>query len=91
MTEALMSDAELMKRLSAHPELRSRMESLLLAVEDEAGLSLHRAPDPSFVAVAYAWAAGGGFEASGCGGTACHRRDAPHRQSCPASLGSAPG
>ena len=37
MTEPLMSDAELMKRLSAHPELRSRMESLLLAVEDEAG------------------------------------------------------
>ena len=37
MTESLMSDAELVKRLSAHPELRSRMESLLLAVEDEAG------------------------------------------------------
>lgn len=37
MTEPLMSDAELMKRLGAHPELRSRMESLLLAVEDEAG------------------------------------------------------
>ena len=37
MTEPLMSDAELMKRLSAHPELRSRMESLLLAVEDEVG------------------------------------------------------
>ena len=33
----------------------------LHAVEDEAGLSLHRAPDPSFVAVAYAWAAGEGF------------------------------
>ena len=37
MTKAVMSDAELVKRLSAHPELRSRMESLLLAVEDEAG------------------------------------------------------
>lgn len=37
MSEAVMSDAELVKRLSAHPELRSRMESLLLAVEDEAG------------------------------------------------------
>lgn len=37
MTEAVMSDAELVKRLSAHPELRRRMESLLLAVEDEAG------------------------------------------------------
>ena len=37
MTEALLSDAELMRRLSFHPELRSRMESLLLAVEDEAG------------------------------------------------------
>ena len=37
MTDSLMSDAELVKRLSAHPELRSRMESLLLAVEDEAG------------------------------------------------------
>ena len=37
MTEAMMSDAELVKRLSAHPELRRRMESLLLAVEDEAG------------------------------------------------------
>ena len=37
MTDSLMSDAELMKRLGAHPELRSRMEALLLAVEDEAG------------------------------------------------------
>ncbi len=37
MTDSLMSDAELMRRLGAHPELRSRMESLLLAVEDEAG------------------------------------------------------
>ncbi|MCU1361085.1 MAG: superfamily helicase, partial [Ilumatobacteraceae bacterium] len=33
----------------------------LQAIEDEAGLGMHRAPDPSFVAVAYAWAAGEGF------------------------------
>jgi len=37
MTEPLMSDAELVRRLGAHPDLRSRMESLLLAVEDETG------------------------------------------------------
>lgn len=37
MTDCLMSDAELMRRLDAHPELRSRVEALLLAVEDEAG------------------------------------------------------
>ena len=37
MTEFLLSDAELVKRLGSHPELRSRMESLLLAVEDETG------------------------------------------------------
>ncbi|MHB8167655.1 MAG: hypothetical protein ACYDDT_12935 [Sulfuricella sp.] len=37
MTDLLMRDAELVRRLGAHPELRSRMESLLLAVEDEAG------------------------------------------------------
>ena len=37
MTDPLMSDAELARRLAAHPELRSRMESLLLAVEDETG------------------------------------------------------
>ncbi len=30
-------------------------------VEEEAGLALHRAPDPTFGAVAYAWAAGEGF------------------------------
>ena len=33
----------------------------LHVVEDGAGLGLHRAPDPTFVAVAYAWAAGEGF------------------------------
>ena len=37
MTESLMSNAELVKRLSADPELRSRVESLLLAVEDKVG------------------------------------------------------
>ena len=37
MTETAMSDAESVERLRAYPELRSRMESLLLAVEDEAG------------------------------------------------------
>jgi ATP-dependent RNA helicase HelY len=30
-------------------------------IEEEAGLSVHRAPDPTFVAVAFAWAAGEGF------------------------------
>jgi len=33
----------------------------LVAAEEEAGLSVHRAPDPTFLAVAYAWAAGEGF------------------------------
>lgn len=37
MTEPLLSDAEFVRRLGAHPDLRSRMESLLLAVEDETG------------------------------------------------------
>jgi ATP-dependent RNA helicase HelY len=30
-------------------------------IEEEAGLSVHRPPDPTFVAVAFAWAAGEGF------------------------------
>lgn len=30
-------------------------------IEEEAGLGVHRAPDPTFVPVAYAWAAGEGF------------------------------
>jgi ATP-dependent RNA helicase HelY len=30
-------------------------------IEDEAGLPLTRRPDPTFIAVAYAWAAGEGF------------------------------
>jgi hypothetical protein len=29
--------------------------------EDSTGSSLHRPPDPTFVAVAFAWAAGEGF------------------------------
>ena len=37
MSEPLLSDAEFVRRLGAHPDLRSRMESLLLAVEDETG------------------------------------------------------
>lgn len=37
MTGTLMSDAELIRRLGAHPDLRSRIESLVLAVEDECG------------------------------------------------------
>jgi len=37
MTESTMSDTELVRRLGAHPDLRNRMESLLLAVEDETG------------------------------------------------------
>jgi hypothetical protein len=37
MSEPLLSDAEFVRRLGAHPDLRSRMESLLLAIEDEAG------------------------------------------------------
>lgn len=30
-------------------------------IEEEAGLAVHRAPDPTFIAVSYAWAAGEGF------------------------------
>jgi ATP-dependent RNA helicase HelY len=33
----------------------------LQGVEEEAGLTVHRAPDPTFIAVAFAWAAGEGF------------------------------
>jgi len=32
-----LSDEELVRRLSAHPHVRNRIESLLLVVEDEAG------------------------------------------------------
>jgi hypothetical protein len=37
MSEPLMSDAELVRRLGSHPDLRSRIEALVLAVEDEMG------------------------------------------------------
>ncbi|MEY3341367.1 MAG: hypothetical protein RLZZ269_1278, partial [Actinomycetota bacterium] len=30
-------------------------------IEEEADLSVHRAPDPTYIAVAYAWAVGEGF------------------------------
>ncbi len=33
----------------------------LQSIEDQAGLAEHRSPDPTFIAVAYAWAAGEGF------------------------------
>ena len=37
MASLQLSDDDLVRKLSAHPELRNRVESLLLAVEDEAG------------------------------------------------------
>jgi hypothetical protein len=37
MSKPLMSDEELVRRLGAHPDLRSRIEALVLAVEDETG------------------------------------------------------
>ncbi len=37
MATTLLSDEELVRRLGRHPQLRNRMESLLRAVEDEAG------------------------------------------------------
>lgn len=37
MAARVLSDEELVRRLGAHPQLRNRMASLLLAVEDEAG------------------------------------------------------
>lgn len=48
-------------------EVRKRWQSIqsisrdLQAIEEEAGLPLHRPPDPTFVAIAFAWAAGEGF------------------------------
>jgi len=33
----------------------------LREIEEEDGLIVHRAPDPTFLAIAYAWAAGEGF------------------------------
>jgi ATP-dependent RNA helicase HelY len=50
-------------------EVRKRWEAIeslageLRAIEEEAGLGATRAPDPTFVAVAYAWAAGESFAA----------------------------
>jgi ATP-dependent RNA helicase HelY len=49
------------------PTVRRRWQQIaaisaeLHTAEEEAGLPLHRAPDPTFVAVAFAWAAGEGF------------------------------
>ena len=37
MTDVLMSDAELVRRLGLHPELRSQIESLVLAAQDRTG------------------------------------------------------
>ena len=37
MAAKVLSDEELVRKLGAHPQLRNRMVSLLLAVEDEAG------------------------------------------------------
>lgn len=33
----------------------------LQSMEEQAGLTVHRPPDPTFIAIAYAWAAGEGF------------------------------
>ena len=47
--------------------VRGRWQSIarvsydLQDAEEEAGLGVHRPPDPTFIAVAYAWAAGEGF------------------------------
>jgi ATP-dependent RNA helicase HelY len=49
------------------PTVRKRWQRIaeisyeLEEIEEEAGLSVHRPPDPTFVAVAFAWAAGEGF------------------------------
>jgi ATP-dependent RNA helicase HelY len=49
------------------PLVRQRWQSIarisyeLQDAEEEAGLNVHRPPDPTFIAVAYAWAAGEGF------------------------------
>jgi membrane-bound ClpP family serine protease len=37
MATKTLSDEELLRRLQAHPQLRNRMESLLLVVENAAG------------------------------------------------------
>jgi ATP-dependent RNA helicase HelY len=49
------------------PEVRRRWQSIaqisydLQDAEETAGLGVHRPPDPTFVALAFAWAAGEGF------------------------------
>ena len=49
------------------PEVRRRWQSIarisyeLQDAEEAAGLGVHRPPDPTFIAVAFAWAAGEGF------------------------------
>ena len=49
------------------PAVRTRWQSIarisyeLQDMEEESGLNVHRPPDPTFIAVAYAWAAGEGF------------------------------
>ncbi|HEY7626948.1 MAG TPA: DEAD/DEAH box helicase [Ilumatobacteraceae bacterium] len=49
------------------PTVRKRWDRIaaisyeLEEIEEEAGLAVHRPPDPTFVAVAFAWAAGEGF------------------------------
>ena len=49
------------------PEVRRRWQSIaqvsydLQDAEETAGLGVHRPPDPTFVAIAFAWAAGEGF------------------------------
>ena len=49
------------------PTVRKRWQRIaeisyeLEEIEEEAGLSVHRPPDATFVAIAYAWAAGEGF------------------------------
>ncbi|MEO6156686.1 MAG: helicase-related protein, partial [Ilumatobacteraceae bacterium] len=48
-------------------EVRRRWQGIaaisyeLQDIEEEAGLSVHRPPDPTFIAIAFAWAAGEGF------------------------------
>lgn len=49
------------------PAVRQRWQSIarisyeMQDAEEEAGLAVHRPPDPTFIAVAFAWAAGEGF------------------------------
>jgi hypothetical protein len=51
MTELILSDEELVRRLGLHPELRRRMEALLLTIEDEAG-ELTKADDAEMRVIA---------------------------------------